>query len=93
MVINDEQFILDALRETVKLVGIEDVDYAYNGLDAYLKIQQKHYDFIICDINMPVMDGYDFAVKLFEQYKESLLFKESSERHRPYLVACTQEQS
>ena len=93
LVINDEHFILQSLYEIVKEVGVQDVDKSINGLDAQFKIQQKDYDFIICDINMPVMNGYDFAEKLFEQYKEKSLFNANEERHCPYLVACTSESS
>jgi CheY-like chemotaxis protein len=42
---------------------------------------------------MPVMNGYDFATKLFDQYKERSFFNASDERQCPYLVACTSESS
>ena len=42
---------------------------------------------------MPVMTGYEFAEKLFDQYKDKSLFNASEIRHCPYLVACTSESS
>lgn len=37
---------------------INDVDSACNGFEGYNKAISKEYDLIICDINMPIMDGY-----------------------------------
>ena len=34
------------------------VDTSLNGFEAYSKVIQNNYDLVICDINMPVMDGY-----------------------------------
>jgi signal transduction histidine kinase/CheY-like chemotaxis protein len=36
-----------------------DVDVAENGQVALNKIQQKHYDLVLMDLDMPVMDGYE----------------------------------
>lgn len=47
------------------------VDACENGLEGYLKFQQKHiqnekYDLIISDINMPKMDGIEMIEKIRE---------------------------
>ncbi len=48
-----------------------DVDMAENGMEALEKCLKKQYDLILSDINMPVMDGYEFVKKLrsYENYK------------------------
>jgi CheY-like chemotaxis protein len=33
--------------------------------------KNANYDFIICDLNMPVMDGYECAIKIKDFYKNS----------------------
>jgi len=53
-----------------------------------------NYDFIICDLNMPVMDGYECAFKIKEFYKNSNQIFEVSNDDKtellcPYLVACS----
>jgi len=40
---------------------IFDIDTAQNGYEGYNKVIQKNYDLVICDLNMPVMDGYMFC--------------------------------
>ncbi len=47
------------------------VDSAENGLEALEMVMKNRYDLILADINMPVMDGYEFVRKLrkLEEYK------------------------
>jgi CheY-like chemotaxis protein len=42
----------------VRNFKITDIDISYNGFEAYNKVISKSYDLVICDLNMPVMDGY-----------------------------------
>jgi CheY-like chemotaxis protein len=37
---------------------IGDIDVAYNGFEGFNMAIIKDYEFIVCDLNMPVMDGY-----------------------------------
>ena len=61
LIINDEYFILQMLKMMVKKANIEDIDTAQNGFDGFNMVIEKQYDFIICDLNMPVMDGFECA--------------------------------
>ena len=49
--------------------GIDDINEVLNGLDAYNYLLKNCPDLILLDINMPVMDGWDFlsALKAFRQ--------------------------
>lgn len=42
----------------VEQIEITQVDTAENGFDAYNKVLENQYDFILCDLEMPVMNGY-----------------------------------
>ena len=44
----------------LKNVGIEKVDEALNGLEAFKYLERECPDIIFLDINMPVMDGWEF---------------------------------
>ena len=61
LVINDEFFILQMLILIVNECQVTQVDQAQNGYDGYKKVLENQYDFVICDLNMPVMDGYQCA--------------------------------
>ena len=55
--------IIDDEEKLVKMVSLllkndqNEIDSAYNGEDGLEKIISNHYDLIICDINMPKMNG------------------------------------
>ena len=36
---------------------IQYIDKAQNGYEAYTKFVIKSYDLVICDLNMPIMNG------------------------------------
>ncbi len=44
-----------------------DVEKAYDGLEAYQKIESNKYDLIILDIQLPKMDGFKVLKKLKEK--------------------------
>lgn len=53
---------------------INDVDSACNGFEGYNKAISKEYDLIICDINMPIMDGYQFSTNFIKNFEDQNKF-------------------
>lgn len=45
-------------------LGISEVWEAGNGAEALAAVQEHRVDLILCDINMPVMDGLEFVKQL-----------------------------
>ena len=54
-------------------------------------MQNKQYDFIVCDLNMPVMNGYECAAKIKAKYEHKQDFFHVSEEEEicPLLIACS----
>lgn len=59
LVIDDEENLRLMLKAMLTGQGY-DVDLAINGYEALKQLDRKIYDFILCDIRMPEMDGVTF---------------------------------
>lgn len=59
------------------------VDVASNGKEAYEMYQQKTYDLIFMDVQMPVLDGVE-STKLIREFEQT-----SGSLHRALIVALT----
>jgi YesN/AraC family two-component response regulator len=42
----------------LKTAGIKFIDSAFNGYEGLNMVIKKQYDLVLCDLNMPVKDGY-----------------------------------
>lgn len=61
LIVEDEPSSAESLAIGLRRAGYQP-QIAYNGLDGQIKVQQTEFDFILCDINMPDMDGWEFVV-------------------------------
>ena len=55
----DENSIVQFVKVLFKKNDISDVTYAFNGAEALEIYKKDHYDLIITDMIMPVMDGFE----------------------------------
>ncbi|WP_291515831.1 PAS domain S-box protein [Bdellovibrio sp. ArHS] len=60
LVVDDAADNRDLFRRYLMKFGVleENIDMAENGIEALRKTQQKGYDLILMDVQMPVMDGF-----------------------------------
>lgn len=54
----DDPFVQSLIQQVTESAGYA-VDIAENGKVAIDKLQAQHYDLVLMDILMPVMDGYE----------------------------------
>jgi len=76
LVIDDDAAILDLMLNILTGEGYE-VKAARNGIEGLKMIDNKQYDLIISDINMPVMNGIEFYRELINKspfMKERIIF-------------------
>jgi len=66
LVIDDEANMRHLLSTLLVKHGYT-VDVAGEGMDGLSRIEAKSYDFILCDLKMPVMDGMTFLGKMQER--------------------------
>lgn len=60
LVVEDDAGTQSLLRKQLEAKGF-DVTIAENGLDGLMKLEQATPDVIICDVNMPELDGVGFV--------------------------------
>lgn len=56
LLVDDEPLLLRALARLLRIKGFE-VHTAGDGREALLRLSERPYDLVLCDVRMPVMDG------------------------------------
>jgi len=62
--VDDDLELLNSVKKCLNLECSFDVDLAFSADDASEKMCQKEYDAIVCDIQMPMIDGFEFLKTL-----------------------------
>ena len=60
LLVEDTQFFREVVRGYLEAAGFE-VETAVDGRDGLSKLDAGTFDLVVSDIEMPVMDGFDFA--------------------------------
>jgi len=66
MIVDDSPILRKAIKKVVRLAGIEEdrIHEAGNGRDALTILETVWIDLVLLDLNMPVMNGEQFAQEL-----------------------------
>jgi len=70
LVIDDEENLRHMLCAMLTRQGYQ-VDSAENGIEALQRLKERVFDFILCDIRMPEMDGKEFLARALEEHVPS----------------------
>src|SRR5204862_4931570 len=63
LVVDDSPIVRDLLQELLSSVGLE-VRVAGDGAAALQSLTENPVDLIVCDVEMPVMDGFELLRRL-----------------------------
>ena len=69
LIVDDEHNSTESLAIGVKRYGYY-VDTANSGEEGLAKLKNTKFDYVLCDIDMPEMNGWEFASKIYSIYKE-----------------------
>ena len=59
LVVDDFSTMRRIVRNLLKEIGYSDIDEAEDGAAGLAKLRAGHFDFVVCDINMPNMNGLE----------------------------------
>lgn len=77
LIIDDEENMCHMLKAMIERHGY-DITTTYNGKTALELINKEHFDFILCDVKMPQIDGMMFLEKGEDDIKESTVIMMSA---------------
>lgn len=69
LLVEDDPNLGSVLKEYLEIKGF-DVDHAENGKLGWDKFITSHYDFLILDVMMPVMDGFELGREIRKKNQE-----------------------
>lgn len=93
LVVDDFSTMRRIIRNLLKEIGIQDVAEADDGAIALARLQNTPMDFVITDINMPNMNGFELLseVKKNEQLKHLPVLMVTAEARKEDIVLAAQQ--
>ena len=64
LIVDDFSTMRRIVRNLLKEIGYENADEAEDGVAALAKLKAGNFDFVVSDINMPNMDGFELLRKI-----------------------------
>jgi len=64
LIADDNRINVEVLKNYLFDLGFQQIEKAYNGLEAYEYIKENSYDLVMMDINMPKMKGTEIIEKI-----------------------------
>ena len=88
--VEDEKDIRDNISKTFTKLQVH-FDTAENGVIALEKINDNHYDLIVIDINMPIMNGLELLKIIREELKMIIpIYIMTAHRNKEYTSKAVQ---
>jgi two-component system LytT family response regulator len=72
LVIEDEQNIREVLKDILDLAGY-DVQTANNGRLGYKAFSEERPDLVLCDVNMPGLNGFDLLSTINQRFEDEII--------------------
>ncbi|MFZ2650388.1 MAG: chemotaxis response regulator CheY [Burkholderiaceae bacterium] len=92
LIVDDFSTMRRIVRGLLKEMGCSNAEEAEDGVVALSKLKAEKYDFVVCDINMPNMNGFELlkAVKADEGLKHIPILMVTAEARKEDIVQAAQ---
>jgi two-component system chemotaxis response regulator CheY len=92
MVVDDMSTMRRIVKNVLKQLGFSNIEEAENGKDAFEKIKQGGFGFVVSDWNMPVMTGIELlrAIRADEALKTLPVLLVTAEAQKENIIEAVQ---
>jgi two-component system, chemotaxis family, chemotaxis protein CheY len=92
LIVDDFATMRRIVRNLLKELGHQNADEAEDGHDALKKLRGSKFDFVVSDINMPNMNGFDLlrAIRADEALKHLPVLMVTAEAKKEDIIAAAQ---
>jgi two-component system chemotaxis response regulator CheY len=92
LIVDDFSTMRRIVRGLLKEMGCNNAEEAEDGAVALAAMKAQRFDFVVCDINMPNMNGFDFlkAVRADETLKHIPVLMVTAEARKEDIVLAAQ---
>jgi two-component system chemotaxis response regulator CheY len=92
LIVDDFSTMRRIIRGLLKEVGYTDADEAEDGVAALQKLRNGRFDFVVSDINMPNMNGFQLLaqIKADDKLKHLPVLMVTAEARKEDIVAAAQ---
>jgi two-component system chemotaxis response regulator CheY len=92
LIVDDFSTMRRIVRNLLKEIGYDNADEAEDGVVALSKLRGGNFDFVVSDINMPNMDGFELLTKIRadEQLKGLPVLMVTAEAKKENILAAAQ---
>jgi two-component system chemotaxis response regulator CheY len=92
LIVDDFSTMRRIVRGLLKEMGCEKAEEAEDGAVALAALKAQKFDFVVCDINMPNMNGFDFlkAVRADDTLKHIPVLMVTAEARKEDIVLAAQ---
>ncbi|MEZ5739140.1 MAG: chemotaxis response regulator CheY [Burkholderiaceae bacterium] len=92
LIVDDFSTMRRIIRNLLKESGFDNVDEAEDGVVALAKLQNSPFDFVISDINMPNMNGFELlkAIREADNLKHLPVLMVTAEARKDDIVQAAQ---
>lgn len=92
LIVDDFSTMRRIVRGLLKEMGCNNAEEAEDGAVAFNMMKSQKFDFVVCDINMPNMNGFEFlkAVKAEDSLKHVPVLMVTAEARKEDIVSAAQ---
>ena len=93
LIVDDFSTMRRIVRGLLKEMGCNNAEEAEDGAVALAAMKAQRFDFVVCDINMPNMNGFDFlkAVRADDSLKHVPVLMVTAEARKEDIVRAAQD--